>query len=76
MAYKPPKVKHTVIMGTPSQSGLRFTDVKSKYKALRIPWIQRIIQGKGWNDFIVKFLKPKRYMQFILRFNCDTAYLK
>ena len=52
--YKPPKVKHTVIMGTPSQSGLGSIDVKSKYKSLKIPWIQRIIQGKGWNDHILR----------------------
>ena len=74
-AYKPPKVKHTVIMGSTCQSGLGSIDVKSKYKALRIPWIQRIIHGKGWNDIILEYLEPMGGLEFLLRCNYDTDYL-
>ena len=75
-AYKPPKVKHTVIMGSTFQSGLGSIDVKSKYKALRIPWIQRIINGKGWNDIIIEYLEPMGGLKLLLRCNYETNYLK
>ena len=74
--YKPPKVKHTVIMGTTNQSGLGSIDVMSKYKALRIPWIHRIIQGKGWNDIILQYFEPMGGLEFLLRCNYDTDFLK
>ena len=74
-ADKPPKVKHTVKMGTLSRSGLGSIDVKSKNKSLRIPWIQWIIQGKGWNDIILEYFEPMGGLQFLLRCNYDTTYL-
>ena len=75
-SYKPPKVKHTVITGSTWQSGLGSIDVKSKYKALKMPWIHRIIQGKGWNDIILEYFEPMGGIEFLLRCNYDTDYLE
>ena len=74
-SYKPPKVKHTVLMGNLDQSGLKSIDIESKYKALRIAWIKRIISGEGWNDIILEYLEPMGGMQFLLKCNYDTKYL-
>ena len=75
-AYKPPKVKHTVLMGTSSQGGLGSIDVKSKYKALRITWIQWIIRVRGCNDIILGYFEPMGGLQFLLQCKYDTADLK
>ena len=64
------------MIGSLCQSGLGSIDEKSKYKALRIPLIQRIIQGKGWNDVITEYFESLGALQFLLRCNYDTAYLK
>ena len=54
-AYKPQKVKHNVLIGNIKQGGLGAIDVKSKCKALRLPGLQRIIVGNGWNDIIIEY---------------------
>ena len=63
-------------MGTTNHSGLGSIDVMSKYTALRIPWIHRIIQGKGWNDIILQYFEPMEGLEFLLRCNYDTDFLK
>ena len=75
-SYKPAKVKHTVLMGSIKQSGLGSVDIKSKCKALRIPWVARIIQGKGWNDIVLEYLEPMGGPEFLIRCNYDTKCLR
>ena len=74
-SYKPPKVKHAVMMGGLSQSGLGPIDIECKKKSLRIPWIQRILQGKGWNDIIQEYFRPMGGLEFLLKCNYDTKLL-
>ena len=45
--YKPSKVKHNVLIGTYEHGGLASIDIESKYQALRLPWLERILNGKG-----------------------------
>ena len=67
--YKPPRVKHTVLTGSLDQSGLESIDIESKHKALQMPWIHRIINGKGWNDVVNEYLEPMGGLQFLLKCN-------
>ena len=64
--------KQSVLMGSLSQGVLGSIDVAAKYKALKIPWIQLIFQGKGWNDIILEYLKPLGGIEFLVRYNYDT----
>ena len=73
--YKPPKVKHNVIIGNINQGGLGAIDMESKCKALRLPWLQRIINGNGWNDIINEYLEPIGGINFLIRCNFDSKYL-
>ena len=75
-SYKPAKVKHTVLIGNIYQSGLSSLDVESKNKALRLSWVHRIIEGKGWNDIISEYLEPMGGLSFLLKCNYDTKHLK
>ena len=62
--YKPAKVKHTVMIGNIKQNGLNSVDMKIKNKALRLPWLYRIINGNGWNDIIQEYLAPMGVYSF------------
>ena len=73
--YKPTKVKHTVMIGNIKQNGLNSVDMKIKNKALRLPWLYRIINGNGWNDIIKEYLAPMGGLLFLLRCNYDTKFL-
>ena len=63
-------------MGSIKQSGLESVDVKSKCKALRIPWAARIIQGKGWNDIVLEYLEPMGGPEFLIRCNYDIKCMR
>ena len=66
-SYKPAKVKHTVLIGNIYQNGLSSLDVECKNKALRLSWVHRIIEGKGWNDIISEYLEPMGGLSFLLK---------
>ena len=68
------RFKHTVMMASLSQSGLGSIDVESKNKSLRIPWIQRILQGKEWNDITQEYIRPMGGLEFLLKCNYDTKF--
>ena len=74
-AYKPHKVKHNVLIGNIKQGGLGAIDMESKCKALKLPWLQRIINGNGWNDIINEYLEPMGGINFPIRCNFDLKYL-
>ena len=73
--YKPAKVKHNALIGDYKQGGLKSIDIATNVKALRLPWMCRIIQGEGWNDIVNLYLKPIGGLLFLLRCNYDTAVL-
>ena len=73
--YKPAKVKHHVLIGENIQGGLKSIDIKSKYKALRLSWVVRILNGNGWNDIIRYYVEPMGGLLFLLRCNYDTCRL-
>ena len=75
-SYKPAKCKHTVLVGNINQSGLGAIDVDCKNKAPSLPWVYRIIKGKGWDDIISEYLDPMGGLNFLLKCNYDTNYLK
>ena len=66
-SYKPPKVKHLVLIGNTNEGGLNSIDVESKCKALRLAWIGRILNGIGWNDITTECLKPVGGLLFFIK---------
>ena len=73
--YKPAKVKHNALIGDYEQGGLKSIDIATNVKALRLPWMCRIIQGEEWKDIVNLYLKPIGGLLFLLRCNYDTAVL-
>lgn len=71
--YKPPKVKHTVMIS--DEAGLKSLDVESQAKALRIPWIYRILNNTGWADYAQMFYEKIGGLNFILRCHYSISKL-
>ena len=46
---KPAKVKHSAIINACNEGGINMIDVKSQYKATKIPWIWKILNHGSWN---------------------------
>ena len=65
-------MKHYVLIGENIQGGLKSFDIKSKYKALRLSWIVRTLNGNGWNNMIRHYVEPMGGLLFLLRCNYDT----
>ena len=63
------------MIGGIKQNGLNSVDIKIKNKALRLPWIYRIINGSGWNDIIHEYLAPMGGLLLLLRCNYVTKFL-
>ena len=63
------------MIGGIKQNGLNSVDTKIKNKALRLPWIHRIINGSGWNDIIQEYLAPMGGLLLLLRCNYDPKFL-
>ena len=73
--YKPSKVKHSVLAGDYIQGGMRSLDNQSQCKALRLAWLERIVNGEGWNDIVKEYLSPYGGLAFLLKCNYDTNFL-
>ena len=39
---KPPKIKHTAMIGSYERGGLKDIDIESRIKALRLSWVKRL----------------------------------
>ena len=74
--YKPSKVKHNVLAWDYIQDGNAFFwIVQSQCKALRLAWLERILNSVGWNDIINEYLSPYGVLAFHLRCIYDRRYL-
>ena len=73
--YKPAKVKHCAMIGKLQEGGLSSIDVESKYKALRVAWVYRILNGTGWNDIVNDYFSSVGGLAFLLKCNYDTNKL-
>ena len=73
--YKTSKVKHSAMMATLGELGLNSIDMESQAKALRLPWLNRIIKGSGWSDFSKLYLDRIGGLQFLLQCNYQVECL-
>ena len=73
--YKTTKVKHSAMMATLGELGLNSIDMESQAKALRLPWLNRIIKGSGWSDFSKLYLDRIGGLQFLLQCNYQVECL-
>ena len=71
--WKPPKVKHNVMISV--ESGLKTIDIESQAKALRLPWIHRILHNTGWADFAEMYFEKVGGLRLILRCFYDVKFL-
>ena len=63
------------MIGKLEEGGLNSIDVESKYKALRVAWVYRILKGIGWNDIISEYFNIVGGLAFLLKCNYDTNSL-
>ena len=54
---------------------MRSFDIQSQCKALRLAWLERILNGEEWNDIVNEYLSPYGGLAFLLRRNYDTKLL-
>ena len=53
--YKPPKVKHTTLIGPFEKGGLKTIDIETMNMSIRLAWLARLIDDrfqKIWSTFI------------------------
>ena len=74
--YKPPKVKHSTLIGKIEQGGAKAIDVEIMRKALGIAWISRLWTIEPWNSVIREQLKPYGGFRFLLRCNYDYKQIQ
>ena len=48
---KPPKIKYNTIIGDHHEGGIKFVDIESKIKALKISWIKKSGNKQTWRNF-------------------------
>ena len=68
---KPPKVRHNVLVCPYKEGGLNALDVDCQYKALKIPWIWRMLSSKNWNSTINHMLTRVGGTNFLIHCNYD-----
>ena len=73
---KPARVKHSVLASSFEEGGLNSLDVECQYKALRIPWIWRILRSANWNAVINNKLKPLGGANLLIQCNYDKNTLR
>ena len=75
---KPPKVKQSVLICKYDEGGLNALEVTSQYKALKMPWIWRMIVSNNWSSTINHMLQSVGGSNFLIHCNYDkqtVAYL-
>ena len=70
---KPPKVKHSVMIAPQNEGGIKALDVVSQYKALRLPWIWRLIRSSNWNATINMKLSQVGGISLLIQCNFDKG---
>ena len=68
---KPPKVRHNVLICQNDEGGLNALDVISQYKALRLPWIWRMLSSNNWNSTVNQMLTRVGGTKFLIHCNYD-----
>ena len=54
---------------------MRSLDIQLQCKALRLAWLERILNGEGWNDIVNEYLSPYGGLAFLVRYKYDTKFL-
>ena len=72
---KPPKVSHNVLISDYEDMGLKSIDVESQCKALKMPWVGRILNSMGWADVINTYLEKVGGLRLLLQCDYDVKYL-
>ena len=75
---KPNKVKHSTVIADYDEGGIKMTDLACMNKALRLPWLGRIIDrtNEKWSVVIRHHLEPFGGLSFLLRCNFDVKFCK
>ena len=73
---KPPKVKHSTLIGNIEKGGLKAVDVEIMSKALMINWISRFWETKHWNSIINEGIDKYGGIRFLLRCYYDFTQIK
>ena len=74
--YKPPKIKHTTLIGQIEKGGLKAIDVDIMQQSLMIAWTSRMWINNYWNSIINEDLNKYGGLRFLLRCNYDYSQLK
>ena len=75
---KKDKIKRAGLYQDPDKGGLDMTDINIMFKALRLAWIARLLAvgEKNWSTVPSHFFRKMGGLNFLLRCNYDTKYLK
>ena len=60
---RPPKIKHSTLIGEYYEGGLKDIEIETKFKALKLTWIKRLCDDSNhpWKIIPIKFLKLKNH---------------
>ena len=75
---KKDKIKRAGLYQDQDKGGLGMTDIKIMFKALRLAWIARLLAAgeKNWSTVPNHFFRKMGGLNFLLRCNYDTEYIK
>ena len=68
---KPAKVKHAALCAPLNRGGLNALDVVSHYKAMRLPWLWRLLRSDNWNKVINMQLQDHGGVKLLMQSNYD-----
>ena len=69
---KPAKVKHDVLINPLKEGGLNAMDIESQYKALKLPWVWRLMRSNNWNSAINDRFKQYGGIKLLINCNFDS----
>ena len=67
----PPRVKHSSLIASYDNGGLKAPDIVSQYKALRLAWLARISNSKPWCSIAITFFDKYGGLDFLKHCNYD-----
>ena len=75
---KKDKIKRAGLYQDPDKGRLGMTDINIMFKALRLAWMARLLAAgeKNWSTVPNHFFRKMGGLNFLLRCNYDTKYLK
>ena len=72
---KPAKVKHDVLINPLVEGGLNAIDIECQYKALKLPWVWRLIRSSNWNSVINDTLRQFGGIRLLINCIFDSKTL-